>query len=205
MNRAGFSIQRVFVQCVLWSCCIAILVAVHVVNRRGLVEGHQKLFVLQAVQAQANAKPAMAMPAAAPSSSLTVTIDGKAKRFSAAELKAMPQKTVKVHNEHSNVDETYSGVELADVLAKCGFVVGKTEHHQIIRSYLKVEGTDKYWVLYSALEVEPSEHNGDVIVATSLNGGAIGADGELKLVSTEDKKAQRWVRNLTAITMKTAE
>jgi hypothetical protein len=144
--------------------------------------------------------------AAAPrSSSLTVTVDGKAKTFSVAELKAMPQKTVKVHNEHSNADETYSGVELADVLAKCGFVVGKTEHHTIIRSYLRAEGTDKYWVLYSALEVEPTEHNGDVIVATSMNGSAIGADGALKLVSTEDKKPQRWVRNLTAITLKTAQ
>lgn len=60
-------------------------------------------------------------------------------------------------------------------------------------------------MLYSALEAEPTEHNGDVIVATTLNGGPIGADGELKLVSTEDKKPQRWVRNLSAITLKIAE
>jgi hypothetical protein len=147
----------------------------------------------------------MAKTPAAASISVTVTLDGKATRFSVADLKVMPQKTVKVHNEHNNADETYSGVELADVLAKCGFVVGKTEHQAIIRSYLKVEGTDKYWVLYSALEVEPTEHNGDVIVATSLNGKDIGAEGPLKLVSTEDRKPQRWVRNLSAVTLKAAE
>jgi hypothetical protein len=154
-------------------------------------------------------KPADAMgvakAAAALSTSLAVTVEGKTTKFSVAELKAMPQKTAKVHNEHTNSDETYSGVELADVLAKCGFVVGKTEHHQIIRSYVKAEGTDKYWVLYSALEVEPTEHSGDVIVATSINGKDLGADGALKLVSTEDKKPQRWVRNLTAIALRTAE
>lgn len=92
--------------------------------------------------AQANAKPSMSpmtKPAAQASTSLTVTVDGRATRFSVADLKAMPQKAVKVHNEHMNADETYSGVELADVLAKCGFVVGKTEHHQIIRSDLKLK------------------------------------------------------------------
>jgi hypothetical protein len=44
-----------------------------------------------------------------------------------------------------------------------------------------------------------------VIVATSVDGKDLGADGELKLVSTEDKKPQRWVRNLTAISLKTVE
>jgi hypothetical protein len=44
-----------------------------------------------------------------------------------------------------------------------------------------------------------------VIVATSMDGKPLGADGALKLISTEDKKPQRWVRNLTAITMKSPE
>jgi hypothetical protein len=44
-----------------------------------------------------------------------------------------------------------------------------------------------------------------VIVATSLNGKDIGAEGPLKLVSTEDRKPQRWVRNLSAVTLKAAQ
>ena len=55
----------------------------------------------------------MAKPAAAPSTSLTLSVDGKATVFTTAELKAMPQTTVKVHNEHTKMDETYSGVPLA--------------------------------------------------------------------------------------------
>jgi len=148
---------------------------------------------------------AMAKPAATPSTSLTLTVDGKATVFSTADLTAMPQKTVKVHNAHTNADETYSGVSLGDLLVKAGFVADKTAQQKMLRSYLRVEGTDKYWVVYSLTEVEGSEHDGDVIVATSVDGHGLGADGELKLVSTEDKKPQRWVRNLSAIALKSAE
>jgi hypothetical protein len=141
------------------------------------------------------------MPAAAPSTSLTVTVDGKTTTFSVADLNTMPQKTVKVHNEHTKADETYIGPALGDVLAKAGFTVGKPTQREMLRSYVQAEGTDKYWVVYSLTEVETSEHEGDVIVATGMNGGGLGADGALKLVSSEDKKPQRWVRNLTAITV----
>ncbi len=134
-----------------------------------------------------------------PSTSLTVTVDGKTTVFTIADLAAMPQRSVKVHNEHTKSDETYTGAAVGDVLAKAGFTVSQTAHREMLRSYVQVEGTDKYWVLYSLTEVEPSEHEGDVIVATGMNGGGLGADGALKLVSSEDKKPQRWVRNLAAV------
>jgi hypothetical protein len=139
------------------------------------------------------------------STSLTLTIDGKATTLLVADLQAMPQKTLTVHNEHAKADETYSGVLLSDLLAKYGFPVEKTTQKKMLRSYLVAEGTDKYWVLYSMIEVEGSEHNGEVIVATSVGGKPLGADGQFKLVDSADKKPQRWVRNLNAITVKSAE
>jgi hypothetical protein len=144
---------------------------------------------------------------AAPSTSLTVTVDGKTKTFSSAELGPdnFPQKIVKVHNEHAKADETYVGPTLGDVLARVGFEVGKPTQREMLHTYVRAEGTDKYWVLYSLTEVEPSEHDGNVIVATGMNGGGLGADGQFKLVSSEDKKPQRWVRNLSSITLKTVE
>jgi hypothetical protein len=142
---------------------------------------------------------------AAPSTSLTVTVDGKAATLSVAELEAMPQKTVTVHNEHTKADESYTGVLLGDLLAKYGFPVEKTTQKKMLRSYLVAEGTDKYWVLYSVTEVEGSEHNGEVIVATSVGGKPLGADGQFKLVDSGDRKPQRWVRNLKSITVKSAE
>jgi hypothetical protein len=166
---------------------------------------------MSSVHADAQAAPkagldAMQEHASAPAStSLTLTIDGKATTLSVAELQAMPQKTVSVHNEHTKADETYTGVLLGDLLAKYGFPVDKTTHRKMLRSYLTAEGTDKYWVLYSMTEIEGSEHNGEVIVATGMGGKSLGEDGQLKLIDSGDKKPQRWVRNLTAITVKSAE
>jgi hypothetical protein len=154
---------------------------------------------------QMGSMPEHAHTPSAPSTSLTLNIDGNATTLFVADLQAMPQKTVTVHSEHLKVDETYTGVSLGDLLAKYGFPVDKTTHQKMLRSYIKAEGTDKYWVLYSVTEIEPSEHNADVIVATTLAGKPLGEDGQLKLVSTADKKPQRWVRNLTSITVKNAE
>jgi hypothetical protein len=142
---------------------------------------------------------------APPSNSLTVTMDGKSTKFSVADIQALPQTTVNVHNEHTKVDESYTGVLLGDLLAKCGLPVDKTTHRKMLRSYLIAEGTDKYWVLYSVTEIEFSEHTDNVIVATSMSGKPLGDDGQLKLIDSGDKKPQRWVRNLTAITVKSAE
>ncbi len=167
-------------------------------------------FAMGPISLHAQTSPADAMaehahPPAQPSTSLTLTINGNATTLSLADLQAMPQKTITVHNEHTMADETYSGVLLGSLLTKCGLPVDKTTHRKMLRSYLIAEGTDKYWVLYSVTEIEPSEHNADVIVATRVNGKPLGEDGELKLIDSSDKKPQRWVRNLSAITFKSVE
>ncbi|WP_158941412.1 molybdopterin-dependent oxidoreductase [Granulicella sp. S190] len=142
---------------------------------------------------------------ATPSTSLVLTIEGKPTTLSITDLLAMTQKTVTVHNEHTKTDETYTGVLLGDLLAKYGLPVDKTTHRKMLRSYLIAEGVDKYWVLYSVTEVEDSEHNGSVIVATGMGGKPLGEDGQFKLIDSEDKKPQRWVRNLSALTVITVE
>lgn len=143
--------------------------------------------------------------AAPASTSLTLTVDGKTTTLSLADLNGMEQKTVTVFNEHLKANETYTGVPLGALLAKYGLPVDKTTHRTMLRSYIAARGTDNYWVLYSVTEVEPSEHNGDVIVATTLAGKPIAEDGQFKLVDSSDKKPERWVRNLASITVKMAE
>ena len=136
---------------------------------------------------------------AAPSTELQISVDGRTSTVTMQVLATMPQRSVKVHNEHTQKEETYTGVLLSDLLAKYGFAVGPSSHRAMLRSYITAEGTDKYWVLYSTTEVEGSEHKADVIVATSVDGAPLGEDGQFKLVDSADKKPQRWVRNLTAI------
>jgi hypothetical protein len=154
-------------------------------------------------QGQAMSEPVYAR--AAISTSLTIDVAGKAATLSVAELQALPQKTVTVHNAHTNKDETYTGVALGDLLAKYGVALDKTSQKRILHSYLRVEGTDHYFVLYSAAEIEGAIHHGDVIVATSVDGAELGEDGALKLVASEDRKPIRWVRNVTKITLVTVD
>jgi hypothetical protein len=56
-------------------------------------------------------------------------------------------------------------------------------------------------VLYALAEVDPSIHAGDVIVADSMNGQKLAKDGAFKMISSEEKRPARWVRNLTSITV----
>jgi hypothetical protein len=160
---------------------------------------------LCAIPSRGQGMPEHADSKAALSTSLTLVIDGKATTLSVADLQAMPQKTITVHNPHTKMDESYTGVELSDVLAKDGVALDKSTQRRILRSYLRVEGTDHYFVLYSAAEIEGEIHNGDVLVATSVNGGGLGKDGAIKLVASQDKKPMRWVRNVTKITLVTVE
>jgi hypothetical protein len=63
------------------------------------------------------------------------------------------------------------------------------------------EGMDNYSVLYSLAEVDPAIHAGDVIVADTLDGKKLDKDGAFKMVSSEERRPARWVRNLTSISV----
>lgn len=139
---------------------------------------------------------------AVPSTQLTIRgLDGKSITLSSEELSAMPHKSVSVFNEHAKVNETYSGVPLSDLLAKVGVPLGEKVRGKLFLTGIIAEGTDKYEVLYTLAEVDPSIHTGDVIVADSVNGHKLDKDGAFKIVSSEEKRPARWVRNLTAISV----
>ena len=139
---------------------------------------------------------------AVPSTQLTIRgLDGKSITLAAADLAALPHKTVSVYNEHTKANETYSGVSLAELLKKVDTPSGEAVRGKLFMTAVVAEGTDHYSVLYSLAEVDPSIHTGDVIVADSVGGHPLDTDGAFKLVSTEEKRPARWVRNLTRITV----
>lgn len=134
---------------------------------------------------------------------LTITYGDQSAEWTPARLAALRHTTVKVYNEHAKADETYSGVPLIDLLAKLG-VPAKPRGKQF-RLYLVAAGADGYEVVYSLGEVAPDVHDATVIVADRMNGEPIKESGPLKLVATGEKRPARWVRNLVAIHVRTAE
>jgi hypothetical protein len=137
-----------------------------------------------------------------PSTQLTIkTYEGKTLNFSPDELAVLPHKQVSVFNAHSKANETYSGVLLADLLGKAGVPLGESMRGKLFMTGIVAQGMDNYSVLYSLAEVDPSIHTGDVIVADTLDGQKLGKDGAFKMVSSEEKRPARWVRNLTSISV----
>ena len=92
----------------------------------------------------------------------------------------MPQRTVTVHNAHLKVDETYAGVAVSDLLAKQGVTADGAGAKQVYHSYVKAEGTDGYWVLYSASDMEGAVHKGEVIVALTVDRKPLGGGWEVQ-------------------------
>jgi hypothetical protein len=136
-------------------------------------------------------------------SALTVIVNGKTNTIQAGELKGMPRKSVTVHNPHANADEKYEGVLLADLLTKYGAPLGKDLRGPALACYVVATGSDAYKAVYSLAEVDPSFHPGDVIVADTMDGKPLDAhSGPLRLVSTEDTRPARGVRNLVSIEVK---
>ena len=137
-----------------------------------------------------------------PSTHVTIkTYDGKTLTLSPEEFAALPHKSVSVFNAHSKANETYSGVPLADLLSKVGVPLGESVRGKLFLTGVVASGVDGYGVLYSLAEVDPSIHTGDVIVADSVDGKKLDKDGAFKMVSSEERRPARWVRNLTSISV----
>lgn len=124
--------------------------------------------------------------------------------FTPADFHALPHVTITVHNGHTNASETYSGVPLATLLAKVNAPLGKELHGEAMTSYLVATGSDGYSVILSLAEVDPSFHEGQVLVVDARDSQPLGNYGPFQLIVSDDKRPARWVHNLTSITLQHA-
>ena len=138
---------------------------------------------------------------AVPSTNLTLVYQAKAVTVSPSEFATLPHTAVTVFSAHSKKNESYSGVPLAVLLGKVGVPQGEAVHGAFFMTGIIAEGTDGYKVLYSIAEVDPTVHTGQILVADTLDGKPIAANGAFKMISTEEKRPARWVRNLNKISV----
>ena len=136
-----------------------------------------------------------------PSHSLNITLQGHTTTLTLDDLLNLPQTTVHVHNAHSNQDETYTGPLLADVLTRAGLTSTKETEPLILHSTIVATGTDHYFVLYSAAEVEPAFSKSQVIVAVMKSGLPDTAGGLIQLINTDGAKPARWVHGLANLNL----
>jgi len=126
--------------------------------------------------------------------------------LTATDFKVMPHLAVTIHNSHSNADEMYSGVRVADLLTKMEAPLGNDLRGTALAQYIVATGSDGYQTVLALGEVDPAFHPGEVLVADTMDGKPLDTrSGPLKLVVTEDKHPARSVRNLVQIELKTVQ
>ena len=122
--------------------------------------------------------------------------------ISAADLKTMPRKTLRVANTHNQKTEVYEGTALAELLARAGVPQGDQIKGPWLAAYVSVAAADGYRVIFSLAELDAGFLDSEVIVADTLDGAPLEpAEGPFKLVAPHDKRPARWVRMLKSITV----
>lgn len=144
---------------------------------------------------------AMAKPAASTSATLTLTgLGGITRSLTPDTLEALPHVTVTVMNAHNGRTEVYSGVPVKDLLDTVASPKSDTAPKVSANMTLIVaEATDHFRVAITLCDTDPTCRNGQAIVADSIDGKSLAADGAFNLVLTEDKKPGRWARNLASL------
>jgi hypothetical protein len=138
-----------------------------------------------------------------PAGPLKIAFGDKSAEWTPATLAALPHKTLTVCNVHLKANQTYTGVSLMELLTRLG--VPAMQHGKDLRLYLVAEGSDGYQAVYSVAEINSELHNAEVIVADSVDGKPLAESGPLQLVAEGDKRPARWVRNLVAVRVLTAQ
>jgi molybdopterin-dependent oxidoreductase-like protein protein len=162
------------------------------------------------IRAQATADPSHSemhagnKEPALPADTLHIEAGQRSIEFTTATFQKLPHTTIKVHNLHTNQDETYSGVALSALLESIGAPLGKELHGKALANYLLAEGADHYEVVLSLAEADPDFHPGEIVVADSMNDKPLDKDGPFKMIVSEDKRPARWVRNLVWIGLESA-
>jgi DMSO/TMAO reductase YedYZ molybdopterin-dependent catalytic subunit len=122
--------------------------------------------------------------------------------LTAADLKGMPRKTLRVDNPHSKKTEIYEGVLVEDLLQKAGVLQGEQLRGQAMATYVLVEAADNYRVLFSLAEFNSSFQDSEIIVADTMDGAPIpGALGPFRLIAPHEKRPARWVEMVKSLTV----
>jgi DMSO/TMAO reductase YedYZ molybdopterin-dependent catalytic subunit len=163
------------------------------------------LVVTLALAAPAMLCRAQKAPAASTqASTLTlVGLDGRDRTVSAADLARLARHdtTVSAHE----VSGRYSGVTLTDVLALVGAPLADSLRGPALATYVLVEATDGYRVIFSLAELDSRFTDRVVLLADHKDGQALPAtEGPYRLIVPGEKRPARWARQVVRISLGTA-
>lgn len=142
-----------------------------------------------------------------PTKSPTLTISGtglESTHIGLDRLATLPRTSLKV-KEKEGEEFTYEGVKVADILAVAGMKFGQSLRGERLADYLLADSAEGFRVVFALTELDADFSDRVVLLADRRNGQAIdGRDGPLRIVVSDERKHARWVRNVTALTVRSA-
>ena len=137
---------------------------------------------------------------------VTVTVsgvNGKTVILTEDDLSKLPQQTVKA-TDHGT-PATFEGVLLTDMLGKVDLPLGEKFHSTGASYYMVVEAKDGYRAVFAWAELDSGFMDKSVYVVTKRDGKPLSEkDGPFQLVVPGEKRAARWVRQVTALRIRQA-
>lgn len=138
---------------------------------------------------------ALAQPSAAID---IVGLRGQQRSVAAADLATLPRREV-VASAHQ-VSGRFSGVPLTEVLRLVDAPRGDSLRGPALATYVLVEATDGYRVVFALAELDAGFTDRLVLLADRKDGAPLGGrDGPFQLIVPDEKRPARWVRQVRRI------
>jgi len=167
------------------------------------IAGGRYVSNLSALQVQ-SATPASTINGTGGGPSTQFALSGQVSQpgtYNLASLQALPSATQSVTYRagQSTVTGTFTGVPLWTLLSNAGLVTNPNVRNDLLGKYLVATGSDGYKAVIALGEISPRFGNNNSLVAYSVNGQGLGADGFARLVVPGDTFGGRYVSNLIGL------
>ncbi|NIJ52658.1 molybdopterin-dependent oxidoreductase [Dyadobacter arcticus] len=132
----------------------------------------------------------------------TLSISGEVTtplELKSADLASFKQVSHKVKDRDGKEHE-FSGVALIEILEKAGVTTGAKLRGENLAKYLLISASDGYEVLYSLAEIDPDFTDQVILLATTKDGQPLAnGEGPFRIITPNDKKPARWIREVRSI------
>ena len=121
-----------------------------------------------------------------------------------ADLDAIPHIDVTA-KDHDGKEHRYSGVPLSELLKLAGATLGNELRGKNLRKYLVVKAADGYEAVFALPELDPEFATRTILLADKVDGEPLAQGvGPYRVVVPGEKKMARWVREIKAIEIHSA-
>lgn len=115
------------------------------------------------------------------------------------DLASFKQITQKVKDRDGEEHE-FKGVALIELLQKAGVTTGSKLRGENLAKYLLITAADGYEVLYALAEIDPEFTDQVIMLAVEKDGAPLkSGEGPFRIITPNDKKPARWIREVRTI------